>query len=249
MLSIDHLSFSYGSSPVLSDVSFNVADGENTVILGVNGEGKTTLLRCICGVLHPLSGKICLDGKDITSAKAFERARRIAYVPQLQRISSLTVFDTVLSGRRGAYSFLPGKSDRKRTGSIMEQLGIADLAAKKTYELSGGELRKVSVARALCSDAKLILMDEPTANLDIGGAVKLIETIKDISEQNSVTFIVTMHDISLASRFSDKIILMKNGTVSATGGTEILTPEKIKEVYGIDASVHDLHGTTVAVPK
>lgn len=249
MLSIEHLSFSYGSSPVLSDVSFNVADGENTVILGVNGEGKTTLLRCICGVLHPLSGKICLDGKDITSAKAFERARRIAYVPQLQRISSLTVFDTVLSGRRGAYSFLPRKSDRKRTGSIIEQLGIADLAAKKTYELSGGELRKVSVARALCSDAKLILMDEPTANLDIGGAVKLIETIKDISEQNSVTFIVTMHDISLASRFSDKIILMKNGTVSATGGTEILTPEKIKEVYGIDASVHDLHGTTVAVPK
>ena len=167
MLSIEHLSFSYGSSPVLSDVSFNVADGENTVILGVNGEGKTTLLRCICGVLHPLSGKICLDGKDITFAKAFERARRIAYVPQLQRISSLTVFDTVLSGRRGAYSFLPGKSDRKRTGSIIEQLGIADIAAKKTYELSGGEIRKVSVARALCSDAKLILMDEPTANLDI----------------------------------------------------------------------------------
>ena len=249
MLSIEHLSFSYGSSPVLSDVSFNVADGENTVILGVNGEGKTTLLRCICGVLHPLSGKICLDGKDITSVKAFERARRIAYVPQLQRITSLTVFDTVLSGRRGAYYFLPGKSDRKRTESIIEQLGIADIAAKKTYELSGGELRKVSVARALCSDAKLILMDEPTANLDIGGAVKLIETIKDISEQNSVTFIVTMHDISLASRFSDKIILMKNGTVSATGGTEILTPEKIKEVYGIDASVHDLHGTTVAIPK
>ena len=92
-------------------------------------------------------------------------------------------------------------------------------------------------------------MDEPTANLDIGGAVKLIETIKDISEQNSVTFIVTMHDISLASRFSDKIILMKNGTVSATGGTEILTSEKIKEVYGIDASVHDLHGTTVAIPE
>lgn len=249
MLSIDQLSFSYGSTPVLSDITFKVDDGENAVILGVNGEGKTTLLRCICGVLRPTNGKIFLDGNDITHVKAFERARLIAYVPQLQRTSSLTVFDTVLSGRRGTYSFRPGKSDRNRTIEVIEQMGIADLAVKRTCDLSGGELRKVSVARALCSDAKLMLMDEPTANLDIGGAVKLTQTIKKISKQNGVTFIVTMHDISLASRFSDKIILMKNGTVSASGGTEILTPDNIKEVYGIEASIHDITGITVAVPK
>ncbi len=249
MLSIEHLSFLYGNTTVLNDVSFDVTDGENTVILGVNGEGKTTLLRCICGILHPSQGKIILDGEDITSTKIFARTCRIAYVPQIQQASSLTVFDTVLSGRRGFFSFIPGVADKRRAYEAMEQIGISPLALKRTCELSGGELRKVSVARALCSDAKLMLMDEPTANFDIGGAVKFTRTIKEISEKNGVTFIAAMHDISLASRFSDKIILMKNGTVSAKGGMEILTSDNIKKVYGIEASVHYIHKTAVAVPK
>ena len=249
MLSIEHLSFSYGSKPILSDISFNAAEGENTVILGINGEGKTTLLRCICGILRPTAGKIILDGEDIMSVKAFRRSCRIAYVPQTERLSSLTVFDTVLSGRRGSFSFFPGKSDRERACKAIEQMGIAALAAKKTNELSGGELRKVSAARAICSDAKLILMDEPTANLDIGGAAKLTRTIKEISAQNGVTFIITMHDVLFASRIADSFLLMKDGSTAAQGGTEILTPQNIEKVYGIAYSVHSINGTTVAVPE
>ena len=249
MLSIEKLSFSYGENTILNDVTFDVSEGENTVVLGVNGEGKTTLLRCVCGLLHPDSGSVRLNGRDITKTSVSVRSKLISYVPQLQHPSDMSVFETVLSGRRTSFSFLPSGTDKIRAAQALEMMGIGHIAAKRTYEISGGELRKVSVARALCSDTKLILMDEPTANLDIGSTVKLTETIKKVSAKSGVTFLVTMHDITAASRFASNYVLMKNGFVADKGGADILTPQNIKSVYGVDTEIIKLNGTTVAVPK
>lgn len=249
MLSIEKLSFSYGENTILNDVTFDVSEGENTVVLGVNGEGKTTLLRCVCGLFRPDSGSVRLNGRDITKTSVSVRSKLISYVPQLQHPSDMSVFETVLSGRRTSFSFLPSETDKIRAAQALEMMGIGHIAAKRTCEISGGELRKVSVARALCSDTKLILMDEPTANLDIGSTVKLTETIKKVSAESGVTFLVTMHDITAASRFASNYVLMKNGFVADKGGADILTPQNIKSVYGVDTEIIKLNGTTVAVPK
>lgn len=244
------LSFSYtsGSGQVLNNVSFDVKGGENTVILGVNGEGKTTLLKCLCGILKPTSGECLFDGKSIEKMKGSERAERLAYVPQLPVFPDISVFETVLSGRRASFTFKPSKADRERAADALTAMGIEKLASKSAKMLSGGEQRKVAVARALCSEAKLMLMDEPAASLDVGGALHLTEEIKKISRERNITFLVTMHDISLALRFADKIILLKDGAVCGSGGAEILTPEIINKIYGIQAHIYDLDGTRILVP-
>lgn len=249
LLNLDNVSFSYGGQQTLANISFSVDSGENTVLLGMNGEGKTTLLRLICGTLKPDSGTISLGGSDIAKMKTSKRAKQTSYVPQLPRFSDISVFETVLSGRRAFFGLYPSKKDREKAAEALAIMGIESLSEKSAVSLSGGEQKKVAVARALCSDAKLILMDEPTASLDYGSCISLTDTINKISKNCCATFIVTMHDITLSSRFAKKYVLMKNKEIIAYGGAEILTDERLSQLYGFDAELKFINGSAVVLPR
>ena len=249
MLEIKNISFSFGKSEVLKNISFNAESGKCTVLLGVNGEGKTTLLKCICGILRPKTGEALYNGKNILKLSSSGRAHIISYVPQSARFADIDVFNTVLSGRRTCAGHIMTAKDTEKAADAIELLGLSDLADKSAKTLSGGEQRKLAVARALCTDVDIIIMDEPLANLDLGSETSLTKTIRELCQNTGKTFIVTMHDLSLSTRFADKFVMLKDGTVFAEGDEGIISKENIRSVYGINADIIKKNGHTVVVPE
>ncbi len=238
-LEIKGISFSYGSHPALRDVSFKVEKGEVVSLVGPNGSGKTTLLKCINKILKPKGGVIFLKGDDIKRMDLGRLARFIGYVPQGASYAfPLTVFDTVLLGRKPHISWRVSGRDKEIVTEIILSMGLEGLALRQFNELSGGERQKVLIARALAQEPEVLLLDEPTSNLDLRHQLEVMELIRSLVRERGIAAIIAIHDLNLASRFSDRMILMKKGEVFAIGKPEeILTPENIKEVYGIKALV------------
>jgi len=247
MLKVDDIEFSYNSIPILKGVKFEVEEGEIAAILGPNGAGKSTLLKCMNGILKPRKGMIMIEGLSTKSFSPHEMAKKIGYVPQNSNGNFMTVFDAVLLGRKPYIKWGADEKDLKIVEDTLKLMELERFALKRTNELSGGELQKVILARALVQKPKILFLDEPTNNLDIKNQFEVMRIISKITHERNVTSIIVMHEINLALRYSDKFIVMKNGMIYAQG-RKIINSHLIKEVYGIEALVENIRGFPLVIP-
>ena len=243
-IEVTNLSFSYGNRPVLHDISFSVGKGEFISILGPNGVGKSTLLRCVLGLLSGYTGLVLIDGKDTRSFSTREAARHIAYIPQSSRsIFNYSVFNIVLMGRTSGLSTFrsPGKKDRELCRWAMEKVGITHLQDRCFHRLSGGEQQLVLIARALVQKAPILMLDEPTANLDFGNQLLVLEQARSLAREG-YTVIQTTHHPEQSYMFSDRILAIQKGRVLTEGKPEaVLTEDTLRALYGVEVKVVSLY--------
>ncbi|MCT4564771.1 MAG: ABC transporter ATP-binding protein [Maledivibacter sp.] len=248
ILSVQGLSFKYPSLKVLKDVSFSVEKGECIAILGTNGTGKSTLLRCINRILEPQKGTVFIGKNDIQKLKQSELAQKIGYVSQSNNSFRTTVFDAILIGRKPYIKWDVTKKDLNIVNKIINILGLEKYSLRYIDELSGGEFQKVLIARALAQEPDILMFDEPTSSLDLKNQLEVIYIIKEIVKRKNISALVTIHDLNLALRFADKFIFLKDGKIFAAGGIEIMTSKNIEQVYSVPVKVEHLKYTTVIVP-
>jgi iron complex transport system ATP-binding protein len=220
-------------------------------LVGPNGSGKSTLIRCIDDILRPQRGRICIDDTDTSAMHRQELARRMGYVPQgTQQAFSSTVFDTVLMGRRPHASWRSSEKDTDKVIEVLQLLGLDELAMQDSNELSGGQLQRVMIARALAQEPDILLLDESTSALDICHQLEVMETLLELVRNNNIAAIMAMHDLNMASRYADRVLMLKEGHVYTEGPPEdIFTAENIAHVYGVEASVRiDDDGKPSIVP-
>ncbi|GAB6145235.1 ABC transporter ATP-binding protein [Desulfocicer niacini] len=249
ILSVDGVHFSYPGRDVLKEISFSVCQGDCISILGKNGTGKSTLLKCLDRILTPQSGSVLIDGQDFRHLPGLHLAQKVGYIAQHQHPTHCTVFNAVLLGRKPYFKWDAGRQDLKIVDDILKATGLLPYAMRYLDELSGGELQKVVIARALCQQPRVLLMDEPTSNLDLKNQIDTTIIIKEIIGRQNISVVATMHDINLALRFSNKFMFMKNGRIFAAGGMEIITRENIGQVYGVEVDIHTWHGIPVVIPQ
>jgi iron complex transport system ATP-binding protein len=238
-LVINKLSFNYNGFPALKDVELKMGLGEVLSIVGPNGSGKTTLLKCINRILKPKQNTILIDGKDTSKIGLRELSKMMSYVPQNSTHTfPFTVFDIVLMGRRPYIQWSLSERDKEIVAAILNYLGIGELSMRHFNELSGGEQQKVIIARALAQQPQLLLLDEPTSSLDIKHQLEILCILKGLAQSKHCSVIVAMHDLNLASRFSDRMVMLKQGCIFAVGTPEsVLTEEIIESVYGVKVHV------------
>ncbi len=250
MLRVEDIRFAYGRKPVLMGIDLSVEGGELCSILGNNGAGKSTLLKCLVGVLRQQEGRVWMNGDDAASLKRMEIARRMAYVAQRAGgAARLTVFDTVLMGRRPHITWGVSERDLCVVQEIMEALGLEEFALRYTGELSGGEFQKVMIARALAQEPRVLLLDEPTSNLDLKNQLEVMKTVKRAVEERGIAALMAIHDINLALRFSDRFVLLERGSVLACGGSEVIHPENIERTYGVKVGMERVGAHWLIVPE
>ncbi len=242
------ISFSYNSRNVLNGVSFSVQADDVVSILGPNGVGKTTLIKCIDKVLKPAAGSVFIQGSDLHRMNKKEIAKNIGYVAQKSEISRTTVFDSVLLGRKPHFDWNTTEKDIRLAGRVLHLLGLDGLALKYVDEISGGEYQLVQIARVLVQQPKVVLLDEPTSSLDLSNQHMIMHLIRNIIKKNHMVAVMIIHDLNLSIRHSDKFVMMKDGLVYAAGGHEVITPENIKAVYNIDAYVESVRGIPIVIP-
>jgi len=249
-LSIKGLHFSYGSSKVLRNVNLDIRDGQIVSVVGPNGSGKSTLIKCIDRILTPSAGEVVVDRRNVLQMRQMELARMIAYVPQNSlRVFPNTVFDVVLMGRRPHLGWRGDARDEQKVWEVLGLLGIEDLALALFTELSGGQQQKVLIARALAQETGVILLDEPTSNLDIWHQIDVMEILKSLVRRQDLTAIVAIHDLNTAARYSDVIVMMKGGKIVVAGRPEdVLTQENLAAVYGIQARVKTTDDVPFIIP-
>lgn len=246
---IDNVGFTYSSRPALKDVTFEVDGGEVVAVVGPNGSGKSTLLRCINNILEPDTGSILIEGDDTSDLGRREVAKRFGYVPQQQSGGfPTTVFDTILMGRKPHIDWKPTEEDLEIVEDVIERMELGDLAMRDINELSGGQQQKVVMARALAQEPSVLLLDEPTSNLDLKHQLQVLDVAKAQTEHGVSVFLV-IHDLNLAVRYSDKILLLDEGEVHAAGGIEVLSPDNIEPVYDVKVSVRNGQGDPIIVPE
>jgi iron complex transport system ATP-binding protein len=248
MLTVEQLSFSYGAGDILQKVSLTLRPGELTSILGINGSGKSTLLKTMAGILKPYQGTVSIDAQALATMSGSQIAQNIGYMPQKSNGVACTVFDTVLLGRKPHIVWRASENDLRIVRDILALLNLEAYALRSTAELSGGELQKVIIARALAQKPRILLLDEPISHLDIKNQMETMRLLRRISRELNLVVVVVIHDLSTAMRFSDRFVLLCQGNIHATGGKEIITPESIKTVFHIEAAVHDIDNIPVVVP-
>ncbi|MBR7006120.1 MAG: ABC transporter ATP-binding protein [Candidatus Methanomethylophilaceae archaeon] len=238
-LKINNVSFSYSSVPVLHDVSFDISGNELVSILGPNGVGKSTLIHCINKILAPTSGTVLIDGRDVSEIKLKELAKQIGYVPYSANDSfPLSVIDTVMIGRHPHSKWGSLDEDLDIVYETLRMLGISHLAMRAFNELSAGQHQKVMLARGLVQEPEILLLDEPTSNLDVRHQLDVTKMLKRLSREKGILIVMISHDINIAAKYSDKIILMHEGSVYAIGDpNQVITAENLRTVYGVTAEI------------
>ena len=241
MLKIQSLSVSYGSRQILHDVSLNVQSGEVLALIGPNGAGKSTLIRAVSGVIPIASGNVRTNGDDFASLSPIQRARYVATVPQAVSLPpAYTVWETVLFGRTPYLGFLgqPSQKDEDIARQSLGRVSALPFAERRVGELSGGEQQRVLLARALCQSTPILLLDEPTAHLDLQYQVSLLELVHELAHKDGLAVLIALHDLNLAAHFADRIALMVAGNIKVIGKPEdVLQPELIEEAYCIPVHV------------
>jgi iron complex transport system ATP-binding protein len=240
MLKIQSLSVSYGSRRILHEVSLEVKSGEVLALIGPNGAGKSTLIRAASGVI-PYTGHVRTNGDDFASLSPIQRAKYIATVPQAVSMPpAFTVWETVLLGRTPYLGFL-GQVSEKDEAIARQSLGRVSalpFADRRVGELSGGEQQRVLLARALCQSTPILLLDEPTAHLDLQYQVSLLELVSELAHKDNLAVLVALHDLNLAAHYADRIALMVAGNIKSMGKPkEVLKPELIAEAYCLPVQV------------
>ena len=235
-LHIDTISAGYGSSIILHNISVELKPGRITALIGPNGSGKSTLLKVIAGIVKPYAGTIWLDNINVTSLKGTPRAQRIAYLPQTSNaIPSLTVFESILLGRKPYISFEPDSNDLAVVEDTIRIFNIEQYAFKKINELSGGEIQKVLIARAIAQKTKVLLLDEPINHLDVKNQLEIMNIVKHYTASSGLITMVVLHDINRALQFADEFILIKDGYIIDRGTSKVITPRILHTIYGIAA--------------
>jgi iron complex transport system ATP-binding protein len=259
MLRALDVSFAYGrpgrAKPnVLKDVSLAADRGDLIGILGPNGSGKTTLLKILAGTLLPLSGAVTLEGRSLKEWSRREIARRVALVPQETHAPfDFSVLEMVLMGRfphLGTFA-LEGPEDLAIARRALAETRTAEFSERLFNTLSGGEKQRVVIASALAQSPQLLLLDEPTASLDVGHQIEVQTLLRRLNADGGVTMVLSTHDLNLAAALCRRLILIRNGQVIASGFTdEVLTQDTVRELYGVDADVvhHTRAGHLTVVP-
>ncbi|MBO4763683.1 MAG: ABC transporter ATP-binding protein [Candidatus Methanomethylophilaceae archaeon] len=236
---IDGMEFGYSSIPVLHDVTLDLDGPQFVTIIGPNGVGKSTLIHCINKILMPRGGTVMINDVDVSEMKLKDVAKTVGYVPYTSTDTfPLSVVDTVLMGRSPHTGWRPKESDLEIVYNILKMLGIDHLADRPFNELSAGQHQKVMLARGLAQDPEILLLDEPTSNLDIRHQLEVTSILRELSRNKDLLVIMISHDINISAKFSDKVILLKDGTIYAAGTPEeVVTSENIREAYGVDSQV------------
>jgi iron complex transport system ATP-binding protein len=247
-LVVEGIEFSYNSHPVLAQVSFSLAHGQVMCILGVNGAGKSTLIKCLNRILAPQKGVVLLEGEALGRMSQVQVSRRIGYVPQRHEDTCLTVFETVLMGRKPHMGWKTGSEDYAVVERIIGQMGLESLALRCVGDLSGGELQKVVIARALAQTPKMLLLDEPTSSLDLHNQLEVMGLIRRIVKTQGLSAIIAIHDLNIAVRFADSFLFLKDQSIHAVATRQTLTAETIRQVYGVEVVLKNFEGHTVVIP-
>jgi iron complex transport system ATP-binding protein len=250
-LKINDLYFSYSSVPVLKDICADIGGNKLISILGPNGVGKSTLIHCINKILEPTRGSVLLDGKDVSGIKVKELAKEIGYVPYSANDSfPLSVIDTVLIGRHPHSKWGSLDNDLSIVYETLRMLGISHLAMRSFNELSAGQHQKVMLARGLVQEPRILLLDEPTSNLDVRHQLDVTKMLKRLSREREMLVIMISHDINIAAKYSDQIILMNEGTIYDVGTPDkVITEDNLRTVYGVIAEISSDDGAPHVILK
>lgn len=248
MIEVQHLGFSYpNGQEILRDISFSQDEGHCLALLGNNGAGKSTLLKCLIGILKAQKGKVILCGQELEKMKRKEIAQTAAYVAQHTDTCQLTVYDAVLLGRRPYITINPSQEDHRIVKESLARLGLEDFELRYLDELSGGELQKVVLARALAQKPQVLLLDEPTSNLDLYNQHEVMSTAQTIAREDNILVIVVIHDLNLALRYCDRFLLLKNGLVYRYGNIDIVDEQAILDVYQVSAQIEEINGKRIVI--
>ena len=242
MIELDNVGMGYDHRAILHDVSMKAGPGQMLGLVGPNGSGKSTLIKGMTRVIDVFSGRVLIDGRDIKTVKRDQLARLVATVPQDPALpAAFTAFEVVLMGRTPHLGLLryEGGRDLVIAWQAMEATHTKSLAERRVGELSGGEKQRLIIARALAQQPRAMLLDEPTANLDVNHQVEVLDLVKSLCLEQSLTVIIALHDLNLAAQYCDRLVMLNGGTVYAEGTPlDILTARNIKKVYGADVCVY-----------
>lgn len=249
ILTIEQLAFGYNGHRILTDINLNVRPGELLAILGPNGVGKTTLLKCVNTIHRPGKGSILVEDRNVLQMSLAEIALGIGYVAQRSEATRMTVFDAVLMGRKPHIRWRLAERDMEIVEAALQQLDLAPLSLRHINELSGGELQKVAIARALVQEPRLLLLDEPTSSLDLRNQINILSIIRKIVDSHRIAAVMTMHDLNSALRYADRYCFLRNGSVHATCDRSTISADIIEEVYGLPVSIHHIDNYPFIIPE
>ena len=243
-IKINNLMFSYSSIPVLKDITLDLTGPKFVSIMGPNGVGKSTLIHCINKILTPTAGTVMIDDQDVTEITLKEMAKVVGYVPYSANDTfPLSVVDTVLMGRHPYSKWNTLDKDLDIVYETLARLGITHLAMRSFNELSAGQHQKVMLARGLVQEPKILLLDEPTSNLDVRHQLDVTKMLSNLAREKNILVIIISHDINIAAKYSDEVIMMKKGTIYAVGTPkEVITENNLREVYGVESVIIEDEG-------
>lgn len=250
MLEVKNLSFAYSKNgrTILDGVSFYLEQGQFMAILGNNGAGKSTLIKCIDRINPVTEGQVLVNGKSIEAMQRRQLAQSVAYVPQNTQPAHTMVFDAVLLGRKPYIKWGITAEDERIVAETLEMLNLKQLESRYLDELSGGELQKTMLARALVQQPKYLLLDEPTSSLDPNNQHEMLHVIRDIAQEKNIGVAIVIHDLNLAMRHCDRFLFIKDAKVFSFGGVETVTPETIETVYDLRVDIIEHKGIRVIIP-
>ena len=244
MIKAENLTFSYdGKKDIFHNISFHVPKGEIMAVLGANGVGKTTMMRCIMRFLHLNGGEVYLDGKNVKKLSDSQFWEKTSYVPQAKSlVFGYSVLNMVVMGRSGfvKFGYTPGKAEYEKAYALLEEMGLEEFAHRSCNSLSGGQLQMVLIARALIKEPDVLIIDEPESNLDMRNQLKVLEIMKKISKERGVTVIINTHYPEHALRYTDKTLILGKDSFVFDESKKAITKENIYKYFKVEASVYDV---------
>ena len=248
MLEVKNLKFSYKNKLVFDNINFSVNKGEILIVMGLNGSGKSTLLKSIAHLLK-YHGAILLDNVELKNFSISERVKKISYLPQKFLGERVTVYDAIMLGRKPYIRINPSEIDKKKVNKIVNFLKLNEIANKYCDEISGGELQKVFIGRALAQEPKLLLLDEPVNHLDIYNQIEVMNMIRKIVKELNLIGIIVLHDLNTALKYGDKFLFLKKGKIISFGDKTIINEDSLKKIFNLNLKIQKINEFLFIIPK